>query len=260
MRNTKIEGLSPGPTLIDRAYEAILDAICDRRLPPGERINQEDLAATLQISRQPVGQALTILKSQGFVRDNGRRGLIVAPLEREFFCSIYQLRGALDSMAAGLAAERRSSADIVEGRGLVVEGRRAVSSASMDALIDADMGFHMWTYRVAGNPLLVETMSLYWNHLRRAMIEILRHPSARESVWDEHEAILDAIVVGDAEDAQARALAHTRDASARIVKSIPATRVEANDTDGDRAAPSTRPNRRADARLGSLGASRKTKA
>src|SRR5215470_5249381 len=184
MRNTKFDGLRPGPTLIERAYEAILEAIRDGRLEPGVRLNQDELAARLQISRQPVGQALTILKSQGFVRDNGRRGLIVAPLERDFIRSIYQLREALDSMAARLAAERCSPADRLEGARLLVEGRKA---GGMDALIDADIDFHMWIYRLAGNPLIVDTMALYWNHLRRAMGEILHTPSRRQSVWDEHE-------------------------------------------------------------------------
>jgi DNA-binding GntR family transcriptional regulator len=224
-----MESLSPGPTLIDRAYEAILAAICDTRLQPGERLNQDELAARLQISRQPVGQALTILKSQGFVRDNGRRGLIVAPLEREFVRSIYQLREALDAMAARLAAGRCSPADIAEGRKLVAEGRRAVQSGRMEDLIGADMQFHMWIYRVAGNPLLAETMGLYWNHLRRVMSEILRRPARRQQIWDEHEAILKALIEQDAKAAEKRALAHARGAAARIVESIPASTIEAGD-------------------------------
>jgi DNA-binding GntR family transcriptional regulator len=222
MRNSKMDGLSPGPTLIERAYDAILGAICDGRLTPGERLNQDDLAANLQISRQPVGQALSILKSQGFVRDNGRRGLLVAPLEREFFRSIYQLREALDAMAARLAAERCSPGDALEGQRLVLEGRKAVKTGAIEALIEADTRFHMWIYRVAGNPLLVETMSLYWNHLKRAMGEILRHPSGRESIWDEHTDILTAIVAHDAATAASRAHAHAHDASARVADSIPA--------------------------------------
>src|SRR4051812_17414701 len=66
MRNPELDRLDPGPTLIDRAYEAILGAVCSGELAPGERLNQDELAARLHISRQPVGQALTILKSQGF--------------------------------------------------------------------------------------------------------------------------------------------------------------------------------------------------
>src|ERR1041385_808974 len=153
MRNTKFDGLRPGPTLIERAYEAILEAIRDGRLAPGVRLNQDELAARLQISRQPVGQALTILKSQGFVRDNGRRGLIVAPLEKDFLRSIYQLREALDALAARLAAERCSPNDAIEGKRLVEAGRKAEAAGIVEALIDADMALHMWIYTVAGNPL-----------------------------------------------------------------------------------------------------------
>jgi DNA-binding GntR family transcriptional regulator len=105
---------------------------------------------------------------------------------------------------------------------MVVEGRKAVKTGAIEALIDADTRFHMWIYRVAGNALLVETMSLYWNHLKRAMGEILRRPSSRESVWDEHTDILTAIVAHDAATAASRALAHARDASALIAESIPA--------------------------------------
>ena len=221
MRNAELDRLQPGPTLIDRAYEAILGAICGGQLPPGERINQDELAATLHISRQPVGQALTILKSQGFVRDNGRRGLIVAPIEREFFRSLYQLREALDALAARLAAERCSPQEIAEGRRLLAAGRKAIDSSSVEALINADMAFHMWIYRASGNPILLETMVLYWNHLRRAMGEILRRPSNRKEVWAEHEALLRAIIARDGAAAERQALAHAREAASRVADSIP---------------------------------------
>ena len=218
MRNAKIEGLHAAPTLIDRAYEAILAAIREGRLAPGVRLNQDELAATLTISRQPVGQALTILKSQGFVRDNGRRGLIVAPLELDFIRSIYQLREALDTLAARLAAERCTAADSLDGRRLLAEGRRADKGRDMEALIDIDMRFHMWVYQIAGNPLLVQTMELYWNHLRRSMGHILRQPQSRAVVWDEHEAILRAIMRHDQEAAAARALQHAHGAAERVGK------------------------------------------
>ena len=222
MRNTKFDGLRPGPTLIERAYESILEAIRDGRLEPGVRLNQDELAARLQISRQPVGQALTILKSQGFVRDNGRRGLIVAPLERDFLRSIYQLREALDALAARLAAERCSPGDALEGDRLLREGQMLEKTGSVEDLIDADMDLHMWIYKVAGNPLLVQTMNLYWNHLRRAMAEILRDRSRREGVWDEHEDIVEAIADRDPEAAAKYAAAHARGASNRIAGPTPA--------------------------------------
>ncbi|HEX4383400.1 MAG TPA: GntR family transcriptional regulator [Myxococcales bacterium] len=204
-----LEGLQPGPTLIDQAYEAILAAIREGRLPPGVRINQDELAASLRISRQPVGQALTILKSQGFVRDNGRRGLIVAPLEEHLLRSIYELREVLDPLAARLAAERCSPAEATSGKRFLAAGRKARNDG-----LDADMRLHLWVYEVAGNPILTQTMGIYWNHLRRG-IGLLQHTIPKD-VWDEHESIVDAIARNDPAAAEKHALLHTHGAAARL--------------------------------------------
>ncbi len=210
-----------GPTLIDQTYASLLNAICDGRLEPGMRLNQDELAARMRVSRQPVGQALSLLKSQGFVRDAGRRGLIVAPIERPFFRAIYQLREAIDPMAARLAAEQAARADVAEGRRLLAAGREAVGAAAIEGLIAADMEFHLWIYRLSGNPLLLETMRLYWNHLRRAMGEVLRPAAARHRVWDEHQSILEAVAGRDPEAAARRSLEHVHGAAQRVADSIP---------------------------------------
>ena len=223
MLHSTVQTLKPGPTLIEQAYEAILEAICAGRLAAGERLNQDALAARLGISRQPVGQALSVLKAQGFVRERGRRGLIVAPLEREFFRAIYELREALDSLAASLAAQRCQPGDTAEGRRLLAEGRRAAKSGRVDALIEADMRFHLWICQVAGNPLLTDTMRLYWNHLRRAMGEVLQQPARRHQIWEEHEALFHGISKRNPAAAAHHAIVHARAASKSIL-TFPAAR------------------------------------
>ena len=222
MRNATVDSLTPGPTLIEQAYDAILAAIGDGRLAPGSRLNQDDLAARMGISRQPVGQALSILKAQGFVRDTGRRGLIVAPLEREFFRAIYELREALDALAASLAAQRSTPRDASEGRALIAEGREAIRSGRTELLVDADVRFHLFICRVAGNPLLADTLKLYWHHLRRAMGEVLRDTDRHQRIWDDHEAILEAIVARNPTEAGHRATIHAREAGKDVTRSIPA--------------------------------------
>ena len=87
-----MESLQPSPTIVEQVHRTILDAICDGRLEPGERLTQESVARKLAVSRQPVGQALLLLKQQKFVSEAGRRGLMVAPLDRDFMRSIYELR------------------------------------------------------------------------------------------------------------------------------------------------------------------------
>ena len=120
-------------SLTDRTYDAILDAISGGELTAGARINQDELAAKLNVSRQPVVQALALLKVQGFVRETGRRGVVVAPLDADFICHLYELRSALDGAACRGAALRGSAEAKPWGPALISEGRAAFASASSSA-------------------------------------------------------------------------------------------------------------------------------
>ena len=207
-----MQRLEVQPHLVDRVYASILDAICTGQLPPGARITQDGLADTLAVSRQPVLQALLLLKKQGFVRDTGRRGLVVAPLDPVAVQRLYQVRGALDGLAAREAALRGGAAT-TRGRALVEEGRAAARARDTARLIQADLDFHRFLYELSGNPLIAESAALHWQHIRRIMGAVLRSETALDHIWDEHEAILAAIAAGDAAAAERRARAHAEDAA-----------------------------------------------
>jgi len=211
-----METIPPQPTIVEQAYQTILDAICEGRLEPGERLTQESVAAKLSVSRQPVGQALLLLKQQKFVTEAGRRGLMVAPLDREFMRWIYELRLGIDPLAAALAAQRANERDIARGRDIVATGQRAMREGSIAKLIAADMDFHMYVYEISGNRLFGDTMGQLWNHLRRAMREVLQHREYRKQVWTEHEQMLRAIAERDAEGAAALARAHLANAAVNV--------------------------------------------
>ena len=217
-----ITGLTPPETLLEQTYRAILNAICDGRLAPGERLTQEHIAELLKVSRQPVAQALTLLKNQGFVKETGRRGLIVAHLDPVFFKAIYELRSAIDPMAARLAAQRMDGKAKQEGKAIIEDGQRALRSGELGALVQADARFHAYVYELSGNPLITEVMNLYWNHLRRAMGEVLHAKGEGKRVLEEHEQILDALIAGDAEGAARTAQAHVLSAVGRVLSAVEA--------------------------------------
>src|ERR1700761_6570398 len=98
--------LDSSPSLIDQVYERILAGITDRTLPPGHRIRQNELAELLGVSRQPVSHALHLLHRQGLVAESGRKGFEVTRLDPQRIRQLYEVRGAIDSLAARLAAER----------------------------------------------------------------------------------------------------------------------------------------------------------
>lgn len=203
--------------LPDQAYQAILNAICNGTLPPGSRVTQEGIARRLGVSRQPIVHALVLLKSQGFLKETGRRGLVVAHLDPEFFKAIYQLRSAIEPMAARLAAVNMTPKRIEEGRRVIREGKRALRKGELHALVEADTAFHAYIYDLSGNALFSDVMSLYWNHLRRAMGEVLQSKGEATRVWEQHEEILNALAAGDGQRAGRIVQSHLESAVERVL-------------------------------------------
>jgi DNA-binding GntR family transcriptional regulator len=200
-RKDLVDALVQPKTLVEQAYDAILDAICNGTLSPGERLMQDEVAKRLNVSRQPITGALTMLKSQGFVREAGRRGVVVAPLDQGFVEDIYQLRSAVEPLAVALAIPNITAGDIERGKALIAHGAKMAALNDNRALIQADMEFHSLIYAISGNKLILETMRLNWQHLRRAMGEVLRIPNFSEKVWCEHALIFEAMVSGEEEKA-----------------------------------------------------------
>jgi DNA-binding GntR family transcriptional regulator len=200
-----LQGIELVPDLTEQVYRRLLAAICSGELAPGTRITQEELAASFSVSRQPVLQALRLLKRDGVVLDAGRRGLAVAPLEPRQIEQVYQVRAVLD----GLAARQATLAGAKLDRAVIERGRKAAGAGSVAAMIDADLAFHRLIYRASGNPLIAESVDRQWHHIQRAMGTILQQvPRMRAGVWDEHQAILEAINGGDAALAERRAREH----------------------------------------------------
>jgi DNA-binding GntR family transcriptional regulator len=204
------------PDLTDQVYQRLLYAICDGELATGARLTQEDLAATLGVSRQPVLQALRLLKKDGFVNDAGRRGLQVAPLEAQAITQVYEVRAVLDGLAARRAAQANARLDPT----IILEGRRAAAGQHIGSMIDADRQFHHLIYAASGNPLIAETANHHWPHIRRAMGAVLQTVGLRRPVWDEHETILQAINGGDADLAERLAREHCARASDHIAAQL----------------------------------------
>lgn len=204
--------LETAPDLVDQVYRALLDAISEGSLAPGQRITQEDIAEQLAVSRQPVLQALRLLKKDGFVHDAPGRGVLVAPLDVAWMLKVYEVRGALDALAARLAAHQRAPLDPK----LIEQGRKAARGKNVKAMIDADMAFHDAIYAASGNPLIGQSALQHWRHLRRVMGAVLREERQRESVWDEHEAIASAIAAGDASAAVRLIEEHSQQAGGNL--------------------------------------------
>src|SRR6202140_5035522 len=134
--------IQTNPTLVEQVVNAIVSEIVDGELPANARLIQDELARAYGVSRQPVQQALLILRDRGLVREAPGRGLIVSSLDVGFVRNLYEIRAMLDGLAARLAAERGADRAKTEGGAYLDLGRAAVKSGSLHQQIEADTQFH----------------------------------------------------------------------------------------------------------------------
>jgi DNA-binding GntR family transcriptional regulator len=135
--------------------------------------------------------------------------------------SIYELRLGIEPLAAVLAARHASPDDIARGARIIAAGKNAVQHNSIAELIAADMEFHLYLYELSRNRLFVELMQELWNHLRRAMREVLQHREYRKAIWVEHDQILRAIGAHDGDAAASLIRAHLQQAAINVQVVLP---------------------------------------
>jgi DNA-binding GntR family transcriptional regulator len=225
IRDRPLQPLDYQPALIQRAYEHLVEAIADGALAPGQRIRQEELGRMLGVSRQPISHALQLLKQQRLVEANGRRGLIVSAIDSIRIGELYQVRTALDAMAARLAAERVADRviDLAQRRAAqraLADGLRLRADAPVLAFIRADVAFHTALYRLSGNRAIEDTVAAQWPHFKRSMGVVLDDPEQRPLVWAEHQEILRLVLAGDATGAETAARHHTDRAGAETARRL----------------------------------------
>jgi DNA-binding GntR family transcriptional regulator len=210
----KMKTIQSAKSRAEQAYLVIRESIVDGTLAPGAHLVQEDLAAQLGVSRQPVQQAMSLLKNDGLVVEIGARGLHVAPLDLVDTERRCQIRAVLEQLAVReatlRAAARPAFADELrrEGEALLEAGERMVEIGAHREAVAHDVAFHSFLSRASGNPLLESTAQIHWLYFRRVMIAAVRFADRGPIVWCQHREILDAVCSGRLDEAVSRMATH----------------------------------------------------
>jgi DNA-binding GntR family transcriptional regulator len=212
------------PTLVEQVRSAILSEVAAGKLPAGARIIQEQIAQELGVSRQPVQQALTLLRKEGVLQDAPGRGLQVAPMDLEHVRHMYDVRAVIEGLAFRKAAERGAAQARERGSALIRAGRKAAASGSVGAMIAADMAFHHFIYGLSGNPLVVPALETHWTQAQRVMGEVLMREDKPRDIWDQHAALLEAVAGGKGAQAERLARQHITEAADFMIERLRAER------------------------------------
>lgn len=197
-------------SLRDLAYEGIRDAILSGALQPGERVKERDVAAQMGVSTTPVKEALRRLEQEGLVVAQPRRGAVVSTLARIPVDEIEEIRGSLESMAARLAADRMTDAEIERLRALVEEmADLTLEMREPETRLEDVAVFHQLIREGSRNDFIIRFVDTLTPFERVHRPEYLDPEEARR-ILHEHEGICGAIVDRDGVEAERLMAEHFR--------------------------------------------------
>jgi len=206
--------------LRELVLDAIREAIINGTLQPRERLMEIQLAEELGVSRTPVREALRNLELEGFVVMVPRKGAYVADLSIKDIVDVFEIRAALEGLAAGLAAERITEEELEEMERLLVEKGEAIKDQDFNRLIEVDTKFHESIYKASRNERLSNIISNLREQIQRFRSMSLMYPGRMRQSLDEHRAIVEAIESRDTQLSRQLAQEHIENAENAFIESI----------------------------------------
>ncbi len=213
--------LSPvhNPASLEKlAYEAIKEAILTFRLKPGESLVESDLAGQLKISKTPVRDALSRLEKEGFIIKYPYKGYTVSEISKQALIEIFEVRASLEGLAASLATEKITQAQIDQAAGWNNEYALALDRGNTALAAQMNRCFHDWIIQSADNQWLVMILSNLESHLQRYRVLSYFQPGRQKKSVAEHHAILDALRQRDGSSAEHAIRTHLLSVQADLIE------------------------------------------
>jgi len=195
-------------TTVDQMVRALADGIVTGALRPGAKLDEVSLAGRFEVSRTPVREALGQLSAMGLVDRRPNRGAIVAVVTQEHLSSMFESMAELEGICARFSAERMTTA---ERHALERDHHDSARLVRLNAEEDYEAyntGFHSRLYRGAHSSHILEITAATRARLAPFRRAQFRLPGRLAKSWDEHDAIVTAVMRGDAASAGAAARAH----------------------------------------------------
>lgn len=199
-----LDGYKP---LREIVFESMRDAILSGVLQPGERLMEIQLAEEMGVSRTPVREAIRKLELENFVVMIPRKGAYVAGVSSKDVADVFEIRSALEGLAAGLAAERVTEEEL-EQMEQVLFYRAVEGEMDLEQIVQSDTDFHALVYKASRNDRLIQILANLREQIQRFRSTSLAVPGRNKLAIEEHRAIVEALRNHNVEEAQALAMAH----------------------------------------------------
>jgi DNA-binding GntR family transcriptional regulator len=200
-------------------YDEIKKMIIDGDLRPGDELRERDLAEKLGVSRVPVREALPMLERAGLAQLSPRRTARVTEITESDVTDHFELRIALEPLAARLAADRVAhGADPAALVAVLADAHDAMVSHDDRGFHEGNSLLHFEIERLAANPLLDEVMTLLRE--RKARLNAIDPGGHAQDRHHEHVILVNAIAHGNVRLAEAAALTHVELGHSRTSRAL----------------------------------------
>ncbi len=213
----KLDSYKP---LREIVFESLREAIINAHLKPGERLMEIQLAERMGVSRTPVREAIRKLELEGFVVMVPRKGAFVAGLSLKDIAELFEIRGALEGLAAELAAERIDEEELEELERCLFQIAECIESGDTEQIIEIDTRFHDVLFKASRNMRLVQIVNNLYEQIHRYRKTSLAYPGRAREALEEHKEIVEALCERNVELAHQLALKHMDKAENAIMTII----------------------------------------
>ena len=206
-------------SVVEIAYWTLREAIRGGDVAAGERLMEVPLAATLEMSRTPVREALRRLEAEQLIENVPRRGLVVPEVTLEDLIEIFSIREYLEGLSARLASEHMTTTEVYVLGQTVAQTEDAIKQGDLEALARSSAAFHRLIRQGARNSRLPRLISLLYDAHRSVGLHQLGETRLARAAA-QHRAIFEAIRAGDVAQAEAGMRQHIREAFEHQARSL----------------------------------------
>ncbi len=203
--------------LRDIVFETLREAIIAGQLRPGERLMEVQIAEELGVSRTPVREAIRKLELEGFVIMVPRKGAYVSDMSINDVTHVFEIRRALEGLAAELAAERMTEEELEELERILDRTAETTSRLDVTSTVDMDTGFHQILYEASRNERLSSMLYHLREQIQRFRTQSLSRPGRLKRALVEHQGIVDALRRRDGELARQLVEEHIDNAETELL-------------------------------------------
>jgi len=208
------------PTIAIQIYKALAEQIINGEFAPGDKLEEKVLAGRFNASRTPVREALRELAAKGLVDLVPRRGGVVASIGLEELADLLEAEAELEALCARMAAQRMSMLEKKQLEQLHQDASALAEAGDESGYLEANTRFHDLICAGTRNTTLAQTV----RRLRERLAPFRQTQSGVERRFEvshhEHEAIVQAIVAGNADAAGAAMLNHNGRLSANALRRV----------------------------------------